>query len=143
MKVLHRVRILVFSKTGSVTRHLLVKPFPRREWSWRPLEGRIRLKEQFHQAIQREVHEKIGIEHGSIIDLHHYSMVTMGEEELVDWDYGYRIEFLSPESMNQKTRASFADIRWMNLFQALKSVESKPVAEALMRLELELQKPFD
>ncbi len=141
MVITHRVRVFVFAGDPGGYRHFLVRPKPRAEWSWGPLAGPIRYEEQFHQAIQRQVREKLGLEEGSILDLEHHPTEMSGDITWVDWDFGYGLptsrDFL-PEPLPSPEEP---DWTWATLGEALKLDLPRNVQEALIQLELLLHSP--
>ncbi len=142
MVITHRVRVFVFAGDPSGYRHFLVRPRPRAEWSWGPLAGAIRYEEQFHQAIRRQVRERLGLEEGAILDLEHHPTEMAGDITWVDWDFGYGLP-VSREALPEPLEGGpdAPDWTWATLGEALKLDLPRSVQEALIQLELLLHSP--
>ncbi len=139
--ITHRVRIFVFTGDPRGYRHFLVRPKPRAEWSWGPLSGPIRYEEQFHQAIQRQVREKLGLKEGAILDLAHHPTEMAGDITWVDWDFGFGIPFHGEVLPEPLPSPDEPDWTWATLGEALKLDLPRTVQEALIHLELLLHSP--
>lgn len=123
MTVLHRVRVFVFAQTPGQANYLLLHSRQGHEGLWRPVHGNIQFNEQFDSAVKREVLEDTGlIASSDIIDLSLPLRQTLGDEEVIHWNFGFPISAL-PEDLQLNDR-------W-------DGHEFVPYDRAFQRLELE------
>ncbi|MFT4710286.1 MAG: putative NUDIX family NTP pyrophosphohydrolase [Bacteroidia bacterium] len=116
MHVLHRVRVFVYHMNQGVPSYLLLRSAQGIEGLWRPVNGNIDFSEQFETAVRREVLEDTGLTSpGSIVDLELPLRESFGDEEVVHWNYGFRVEAI-PAEMHLDKR--FDHHRWAQYGQA-------------------------
>jgi len=87
----HRIKIFVYCFEQGVPRYLLVRSSRGVNPTWGTLDGPIGFDEQIESAVRREVHEDVGLERPEgLIDLQMPALWTLGDEEVVEWPYGFR-----------------------------------------------------
>jgi hypothetical protein len=92
------------------------------------LQGEIGLGEQMEGAILRQVQEGMG--QGELLDLIDLKMPArwlIGDEEIIEWNYGCRIQPLS-------TQDRAVPLRWERFAHAYPSLELETDRAAILRL---------
>ncbi len=111
MQVLHRVRVFVYTIQSGSPRYLLPHSAQGSEGLWRPVHGNIEFNEQFETAVRREVLEEIGlVTRDGLIDLEMPLRQILGDEEVVHWNYGFRVE--DPPEVLQIDPERWDRFRW-------------------------------
>ena len=135
-EVLHRIRLFVFHLSERVPNYLLLKPAQGVESCWGPIHGSIGFGEQLEAAIRREVRDDAGIESPlDVIDLEMPSRWVLGDEQVVEWNFGVRTPPLGRE-LDLHDR--WADFRWADFSAAYPSLELEYDRAAIMRLHTPL-----
>jgi predicted NUDIX family NTP pyrophosphohydrolase len=110
MHVLHRVRVFVYHMHQGIPSYLLLHSAQGLEGLWRPVNGNIDFSEQFETAVRREVLDDTGLTSGGALDdLELPLRQAFGDEEVVHWNYGFRVDSI-PEEMHLAPR--FDSHRW-------------------------------
>jgi 8-oxo-dGTP pyrophosphatase MutT (NUDIX family) len=98
MHVLHRVRVFVYHLNQGTPSYLLLHSAQGIEGLWRPVNGNIDYSEQFETAVRREVLEDTGLtSRSAILDLELPLRQIFGDQEVVHWNYGFRVDSIPSE----------------------------------------------
>ncbi len=135
----HKVRVFVFCYDGTTVNYLLVRNHPKTENILGPVTGAVGLDEHLRDAVLREVREDTGLTHPKhLIDLEHTSTLTIGDEGLVEWEFGYQAPVIGDSALicpgPQVVESSW--FRFENAFGLLESPDDRV---ALVRLQVLLQ----
>ncbi len=131
-EVLHRIRVFVFHVSEHVPNYLLLRPAQGIESCWGPIHGSIGFGEQLESAIRREVRTDAGISAPlDVIDLDMPSRWLVGDEQIIEWNFGVRTT-LAKQELTLDDR--FADFRWATFSAAYPSLELEYDRAAIMRL---------
>ena len=131
MTVLHRVRVFIFNQSDQAN-YLLLHSAQGVEGLWRPVHGNIEFNEQFENAVRREVLEETGlINRAGIIDLDLPLRQILGDEEIVNWNFGFQIDAI-PESLQLDSRCD--DHTWAPFDRAFSRFELEGDRAAITRL---------
>lgn len=127
-ELIHRVRVFPFSIERREPSYLLARREQGLESCWGPLQGEIGHGEQMEGAILRQVREGMGQEELiELIDLKMPAHWLIGDEEIIEWNYGCRIH---PLNAQNKPRP----IRWESFAHAYPSLELETDRAAILRL---------
>jgi len=133
MQVLHRVRVFVYHLEQGSPRYLLLHSAQGAEGLWRPVHGNIEFNEQFETAVRREVLEEIGlVTRDGLVDLEMPLRQILGDEEVVHWNYGFRVDDF-PEVLQLDTER-FDQYRWNPYDQAFAKYGLEGDRQAVTRL---------
>src|SRR5262245_8959625 len=95
--LLHRIKVFVFSMHGREPRYLLLRGVTP-ESVWGPIQGSIGFGEKLESAIRREVMDDIGVGRPlDLIDLQRPARWLVGDEEVIEWSFGFRTHNQLPE----------------------------------------------
>ena len=126
--LIHRVRVFPFSIERREPAYLLARRDQGLESCWGPLQGEIGLGEQMEGAILRQVQEGMGQEELiQLIDLKMPARWLIGDEEIIEWSYGCRIQPLG-------TQDGALPLRWESFAHAYPSLELETDRAAILRL---------
>ena len=130
--LVHRIKVFVFRFRGTQPDYLLLRA-AHTESFWGPLQGPIGFGEKLDTAIRREVLDDIGISRPmGVVDLQMPGRWVLGDEEVIEWTYGFRTP---PESLDvMQLSPRFSAHRWASFTDAYPSLELEPDRAALLRL---------
>jgi len=129
----HRVRIFVYRFRERLPDYLLMRSAQGIEGFWTPLHGPIQFDEKMETAIRREVSQDVGLTKPSeLIDLRMPLRWVVGDEEVVEWNFGFRAAATAAELQIDRDR--WADFRWAEFPHAYPSLEMESDRAAIMRL---------
>ena len=129
----HRVRVFVYRFDSGNPDYLLLKSAQGIEGCWSPVHGPIGFGEQLESAIRREVLDDTGIGRPQeLVDLQMQSRWLVGDEEIIEWNYGFRIPPSDTTLAIDENR--WADFRWSAFADAYPSLELENDRAAIMRL---------
>jgi hypothetical protein len=131
-ELLHRIRVFVYRLGGSEPDYLLLKPDQGIEALWGPLQGNLGFGEKLETAIWRRVMTETGMTPpGQVVDLEMPGHWTLGDEEIVEWTFGFHSITQPDEGRLQK---HWADFRWAGFSEAYPSLGFDADRAAIMRL---------
>jgi hypothetical protein len=117
----HRIKVFIYRLQQGKPHYLLLRKAMGVNPTWGALDGEIGFHEQIETAIRREVCDDIGLpaERGPI-DLAMPKRWVLGEEEVIEWPYGFqapapRRELVLDERWSEYRWAEFGDA--YSLFQ--------------------------
>jgi len=129
--LLHRIKIFVYRLQGEHPDYLLLRSVGRESF-WGPIQGPIGFGEKLESAIRREVMDDIGIRRPmDLIDLQMPARWLLGDEEVIEWAFGFRTPI---ETMDLCLAPRWADFQWADFSVAYPSLELEPDRAAIMRL---------
>lgn len=135
----HQVRVFVFSFEEARVRYLLLRRRPRSENTLGPVRGPVELDEHLQDAVIREVREETGIVRPAhLIDLEHTSTFVLGDEGVVQWEFGYQAPGLDTGSSIQPGPL-IAESMWVGFEDAFQALELPEDRSSLVRLQMVLQ----
>jgi ADP-ribose pyrophosphatase YjhB (NUDIX family) len=130
--LLHRIKVFVYRRAGWEPNYLLLKPHQESEGMWGPVQGPIAFDEKLETAIRRRVLDETGIAPpGQLVDLQMPQRVTFGDEEIVEWCFGYGAASQPDPRRFERHGAAF---RWAAFAEAYPSLEFEADRAAIMRL---------
>ena len=130
-EVSHRIRVFVFRYAEGRPNYLLLKS-ARIESFWTPLHSPLAFDEKLESAIRRGVAEEVGVaQPKQLIDLDMPSRWLIGDEEVVEWNYGFQVPQQKDLSVDTNRWAAF---RWAMFASAYPSLELEHDRAAIMRL---------
>jgi ADP-ribose pyrophosphatase YjhB (NUDIX family) len=129
----HCVRVFVFRYEERLPSYLLLRSTQGIESFWTPVHGPIGFDEKLESAIRREVADDTGIARpAELIDLQMPSRWLVGDEEVIEWNFGFRaapgVERLELD------RERWSEFRWATFPEAYPSLELEFDRAAIMRL---------
>lgn len=128
----HRIKVFVYRFQDETPNYLLLKPDQGLEALWGPLQGELGFGEKLESAIRKKVHEDIGLRPpGRLLDLDMPGRWTIGDEEIVEWTFGFRSAGPFEPSRVADTWAAH---RWAHFQEAYSSLGLEPDRAAMMRL---------
>ena len=130
--LLHRVKVFVFQQAGPEPAYLLLRGAQSMESFWGPVQGSIGFGEKLESAIRREVLDDTGIYQPlDLIDLGMPARWTLGDEDVIEWTYGFKTHAGTSEL---RLDPRWAEFRWAQFNQAYPSLEFEADRAAIMRL---------
>lgn len=130
-ELLHRIKVFVFSMRSRQPQYLLLRQSVPESF-WGPVQGSIGFGEKLENAIRREVMDDIGL--GTpldLIDLQMPARWVVGDEEVIEWAFGYRTQNdLPPLALSER----WAEARWSQFAKAYPTLELDPDRAMIMRL---------
>lgn len=128
----HRIKIFVYRLNEHEPDYLLLKPDQGIEALWGPVQGHLGFGEKLDQAIRRKVFDDVGLTpRGHMIDLEMPQRWSLGDEEIVEWTFGYH----SPgEADIARLSNHWAAHRWCDFAGAYPSLGFEMDRAAIMRL---------
>ena len=128
----HRVKVFVFRLKSRTPDYLLLRGDQGLESSWGPLHGPVGFGEKLETAIQREVREDVGILRPlDLIDLQMPARWVLGDEEVIEWTFGFRA---LPNVAELRLDPRWADFRWAGFSEAYPCLELESDRAAMARL---------
>lgn len=130
-ELLHRIKVFVFRMRGADPDYLLLRGAGRESF-WGPIQGPIGFGEKLESAIRREVMDDVGIRNPlDLIDLQMPARWLVGDEEVIEWAFGFRIPSVD-ERLSLAPR--WSDFRWADFSLAYPSLELDGDRAAILRL---------
>jgi len=124
----HCVRVFPYALERHEPSYLLLLREQGLESCWGPLQGEIGHGEQMEGAIRRQVQEGMGLEDPlDLVDLHMPARWVLGDEEVIEWNFGCRI----PSELNTTPDTH---VRWERFVHAYPSLELETDRAAILRL---------
>lgn len=132
-ELFHRVRVFVYQYDEGFPNYLLLKSAQGIEGLWTPVHGPIGFGEKLESAIRREVMDDVGLGRPlELIDLQMPSRWLVGDEEVIEWNFGFRA---TPDAAQLRLDpARWTDFRWADFAEAYPSLELEFDRAAIMRL---------
>jgi 8-oxo-dGTP pyrophosphatase MutT (NUDIX family) len=133
----HQVRVFVFRFDPEHVEYLLLRRRPRSEHTLGPVRGRVDVSEHLQDAVLREVRAETGIVRPAhLIDLEHTSTFVVGDQGLVQWEFGYQVPGTPP---GWSPGPEIAETLWTPFEGAFRTLEQPDDRSALVRLQMYLQ----
>jgi hypothetical protein len=132
VELLHRIKVFVFEQKGPEPHYLLLRSNQGMEGIWGPIQGGIRYGEKLESAIRREVLDDIGVLRPlDLIDLEMPSRMTLGDEEVIEWNFGFKTQpLLAPLRLDPR----WAEFRWAEFSEGYPMLEFDADRAAFLRL---------
>ena len=128
VELIHRVRVFPYSLEHPEPTYLLRLREQGVESCWGPLQGEIGHSEQMEGAIHRQVFEGMRLEEPlDLVDLHMPSRWILGDEEIIEWNFGCHI----PQELDATPKTT---LRWERFVHAYPSLELETDRAAILRL---------
>ena len=128
VELIHRVRVFPYALELQEPSYLQLLHDQGVESCWGPLQGEIGHGEQMEGAIHRQVHEGMGLEEPrQLVDLHMPARWVLGDEEIIEWNFGCRIPL-------ELEATPDAQLRWERFIHAYPSLELETDRAAILRL---------
>ena len=128
VELIHRVRVFPYSLESAEPNYILLLREQGVESCWGPLQGEIGHGEQREGASRRQVFEGMGLEEPlDLVDLHMPARWVLGEEEIIEWNFGCRI----PPEVEATPNTI---LRWERFVHAYPSLELETDRAAILRL---------
>ena len=132
VELVHRVKVFIYRLERPQPDYLLLKPDQGIEGLWGPIQGDLGFGEKFEQAIRRQVLDETGlVEPGQLVDLEMPNRVSWGDEEIVEWTFGYHSCGRPDESLLQ---TNWANHQWADFAKAYSALGFEDDRAAIMRL---------
>ena len=130
--LLHRIKVFVFQVQGPEPDYLLLRPNQGIEGVWGPIHGSIRFGEKLESAIRREVLDDIGLLRPlDLIDLEMPARQVLGDEEVIEWTFGFRT---LPTPVPLQLDPRWAEFRWAAFSEGYRLLEFDADRAAILRL---------
>ncbi len=132
----HRIKIFLFRREGLKPQYLQLKPRQGMESLWGPLQSELGLGEKLETAIRHHVRTDLGIMvPGQVLDLKIPSHWSIGDEDVVEWNYGYQcVGKLDQELLERNWSAH----RWESFSTAYPTMGLEFDRQAILRLHYDL-----
>jgi hypothetical protein len=129
--LLHRIKVFVYRYRDARPDYLLLRgAMP--ESFWGPIQGPIGFGEKLETAIRRSVMDDIGIARPvDLIDLHQPGRWLVGDEEVIEWTFGFRTQ---PEAASLHLSPRWSAFRGALFNEAYPSLELETDRAAILRL---------
>lgn len=128
----HRIKVFVYRFEQGAPHYLLLKPDQGLEALWGPLQDELGFGEKLETAIRARVHGQVGLEApGRVLDLEMPGRWTLGDEEIVEWTYGFQARGKVRED---RLSSAWAAFRWARFQDAYSCMGLDLDREAVMRL---------
>jgi ADP-ribose pyrophosphatase YjhB (NUDIX family) len=132
VELLHRIKVFVFQEDGEEPNYLLLRANQGVESVWGPIQGGIRYGEKLESAIRREVLDDIGILRPlDLIDLEMPHRQVFGDEEVIDWCFGFKTQ---PVRSPLRLDPRWAEFRWAEFSEGYPLLEFDEDRAAFLRL---------
>ncbi len=132
VELLHRIKVFVFQQNGPEPSYLLLRANQGLEGIWGPIQGGIRYGEKLESAIRREVLDDIGILRPlDLIDLEMPSRLVFGDEEVIEWNFGFKTQ---PVNSPLRLDPRWAEFRWAEFSEGYPLLEFDADRAAFLRL---------
>ena len=130
--LVHRIRVFVYRFVERHPHYLLLRGTQGIESFWTPIHGPIGFGEKLETAIRREVMDDIGLGRpNQLIDLEMPSHWVLGDEEIVEWNFGFQTQ-ANEYLLHLDPR--WSEFRWSAFTEAYPSLELENDRAAIMRL---------
>jgi hypothetical protein len=132
VELLHRIKVFVFQQKGPEPHYLLLRANQGMESVWGPIQGGIRYGEKLESAIRREVLDDIGVLRPlDLIDLEMPNRQILGDEEVIEWNFGFRtLPLHAPLRLDPR----WAEFRWAEFSEGYPLLEFEADRAAFLRL---------
>lgn len=131
-QVQHRVKVFVYRFAEHHPDYLLLRGQQGIESFWGPVHGPIGFGEKLETAIRREVLDDTGITRPiELIDLQMPSRWVLGDEQVIEWSFGFRA---IPDTDTLELDSRWAEFRWADFTRAYPVLELDHDRAAIMRL---------
>ena len=129
--LLHRIKIFVYRFQEERPDYLLLRAAGHESF-WGPLQGPLGFGEKLESAIRREVHDDVGLSRpAELIDLQMPARWVVGDEEVIEWNFGIR----TPAGEREPSLGpGWADYVWADFSRAYPSLELDGDRAAILRL---------
>ena len=135
VELVHRIKVFVYRYNGSSPDYLLLRA-QGFESFWGPIQGTLGFGEKLETAIRREVMDDVGIARPmNLIDLEMPNRWLFGDEEVIEWTFGFRAR---PEQPKLRVSQRWAGHRWAGFGEAYPSLELDTDRAAILRLHARL-----
>jgi len=132
VEMLHRIKVFVFQQKGPEPHYLLLRSNQGMEGVWGPIQGGIRYGEKLESAIRREVLDDIGVLRPlDLIDLEMPNRQLLGDEEVIEWNFGFRT---LPPHAPLRLDPRWAEFRWAEFSEGYPLLEFEADRAAFLRL---------
>jgi len=132
IEFIHRVKVFVYDMLEQQPSYLLVRSSQGIESFWGPLHSQIGLGDQMETAIRRSVSEELGLNRpAELIDLKMPARSVLGDEEIIEWNFGFRV---APERRELRLVDRWSDFRWAQFGEAYPKLELDLDRAAIVRL---------
>jgi len=136
-ELFHRIRVFVYRLEQGEPNYLLLKPDQGIEALWGPIQGRLGFGEKLETAIRRKVMDVTGMTPpGALLDLEMPGRWTIGDEEIVEWTFGFH-SITQPDP--QRLEYAWADHRWAEFSEAYPRLGLDADRAAITRLHARIQ----
>lgn len=136
VELLHRIKVFVYRLQEARPDYLLLKPDQGIEGLWGPIQGPLGFGEKLEQAIRRSVHDDTGLTGpGELIDLEMPNRLRLGDEEIIEWTFGYHSYGKPNEEL---LKSHWAAHRWAEFAAAYPALGFEDDRAAIMRLHSSL-----
>ncbi len=130
--LVHRIRVFVYRFVERHPHYLLLRGAQGIESFWTPIHGPIGFGEKLETAIRREVMDDIGLGRpNQLIDLEMPSRWVIGDEEVVEWNFGFQTQ-AAEHLLHLDPR--WSEFRWSGFTEAYPVLELENDRAAIMRL---------
>ena len=130
--LVHRIRVFVYRFVERHPHYLLLRGTQGIESFWTPIHGPIGFGEKLETAIRREVMDDIGLGRpNQLIDLEMPSHCVLGDEEIVEWNFGFQTQ-ANEYLLHLDPR--WSEFRWSAFTEAYPSLELENDRAAIVRL---------
>ena len=132
VELLHRIKVFVFQQRGPEPHYLLLRANQGMEAVWGPIQGGIRYGEKLESAIRREVLDDLGVLRPlDLIDLEMPNRQILGDEEVIEWSFGFRtLPLHAPLRLDPR----WAEFRWAEFSEGYPLLEFDADRAAFLRL---------
>ncbi len=132
----HRIKVFVYRFHDTTPNYLLLKPDQGLEALWGPLRGELGFGEKLETAIRRQVASDLGVRKpGQLMDLDMPGRWSLGDEEVIEWTFGFRAAAdIPPEKIEASIAPTWPGHRWAHFQDAYSSLGLEPDRAAMMRL---------
>ncbi len=134
--LLHRIKIFLFRREGGHPTYLQLKAKQGMESLWGPLQSELGFGEKLEGAIRYHVRTDLGIMvPGQVLDLKIPSHWSFGDEDVVEWSFGYQCV----GRLNQELLAKhWSEYRWEEFSTAYATMGLEFDRQAILRLHSDL-----
>lgn len=131
-ELLHRIKVFLFRFDAGEPRYLQLKPDQGFEGLWGPVQGELDFGDQLEGAIKKRIIQDVGVlQPGPTLDLDLTSRWTIGDEDVIEWNYGVQLRGdLDPTVLEQHWAAH----RWAGFSVAYPTMGLEFDRAAIMRL---------
>lgn len=128
----HRIRVFVYRLADGDPNYLLLKPPQGIEGLWGPIQDSLGFGEKLESAIRRKVMQATGMTApGQLVDLEMPGRYLLGDEEIIEWNFGFH-SVSQPDEGRLVT--NWADFRWASFSEAYPNLGFEADRAAIVRL---------